>query len=47
MIRHLNETFLDELNQVCRADDMTYVIVWYNVMFHQVQMVQAWFQALP
>ena len=40
-------TFLDELNQVCRADGVTYVIVWNNVRFHHAQMVQAWFQAHP
>ena len=43
MIHCLNVTFLDELNQVCRAD----VIVWDNVRFHHAQMVQAWFQAHP
>ena len=47
MIRCLNVTVFDELNQVCRADDMTYVIVWDNVIFHHTQMVQAWFQAHP
>ena len=47
MIRCLNVTFLDELNQVFRADDMTYVIVWGNVSFYHAQMVQAWFQAHP
>ena len=47
MIRCSNVTFLDELNQVCRADGMTYVIVWDNVRFHHAQMVQAWFQAHP
>ena len=47
MIRCSNVTFLDELNQVCRADGMTYVIVWDNVRFHHAQMVQAWFQAQP
>lgn len=47
MIRCLNVTFLDELNQVCRADGMTYVIVWDNVRFHHAQTVQAWFQAQP
>lgn len=26
--------FLEELNQVCRADGVTYVIVWDNVQFH-------------
>ena len=35
------------LNQVCRADGVTYVIVWDNVRFHHAQMVQAWFQAQP
>ncbi|KAI2667403.1 Insertion element IS630 uncharacterized 39 kDa protein [Labeo rohita] len=40
-------TFLDELNQVCRADGVTYVIVWDNVQFHHSRMVQAWFQAHP
>ncbi|KAA0716150.1 hypothetical protein E1301_Tti015860 [Triplophysa tibetana] len=39
--------FLDELNQVCRADGVTYVIVWDNVQFHHARMVQAWFQAHP
>ncbi|KAI2646184.1 Insertion element IS630 uncharacterized 39 kDa protein [Labeo rohita] len=39
--------FLDELNQVCRADGVTYVIVWDNVQFHHSRMVQAWFQAHP
>jgi glutamate-1-semialdehyde aminotransferase len=47
MIRCSNVTFLDGLNQVCRADGMTYIIVWDNVMFHHAQMVQAWFQAHP
>ena len=37
MIRCSNITFLDELNQVCRADGMTYVIVWDNVRFHHAQ----------
>ncbi|KAL0154153.1 hypothetical protein M9458_050612 [Cirrhinus mrigala] len=39
--------FLDELNQVCRDDGVTYVIVWDNVQFHHSRMVQAWFQAHP
>jgi hypothetical protein len=47
MIRCSNITFLDELNQVYRVDDMTCVIVWDNVRFHHAQMVQAWFQAQP
>ena len=47
MIRCSNVTFLDEPNQVCRAEGMTYVIVWDNVRFHHAQMVQAWFQAHP
>ena len=47
MIHCSNVTFLDELNQVCRADGVTYVIVWDNVRFHHAQMVQAWFQAHP
>lgn len=47
MIRCLNVTFLDGLNQVCRANGVTYVIVWDNVRFHHAQMVQAWFQAHP
>ena len=37
MIRCSNVTFLDGLNQVCRADGVTYVIVWDNVMFHHAQ----------
>nr|XP_046213824.1 uncharacterized protein LOC124040776 isoform X1 [Oncorhynchus gorbuscha] len=40
-------TFLDELNQVCKANGLTYVIVCDNVRFNHVQMVQAWFQAHP
>jgi hypothetical protein len=47
MIRCWNVTFLDELNQVFRADGVTYVIVWDNVRFHHAQMEQAWFQAHP
>ncbi|XP_055062950.2 uncharacterized protein [Misgurnus anguillicaudatus] len=39
--------FLEELNQVCRADGVTYVVVWDNVQFHHAGMVQAWFQAHP
>ncbi len=38
-------TFLDELDQVCRAEGVTYVIVWDNVRFHHAHVVQAWFQA--
>ncbi len=38
-------TFLDELDQVCRAECVTYVIVWDNVRFHHAHVVQAWFQA--
>ncbi len=38
-------TFLDELDQVCRAEGVTYVIVWDNVRFHHAPVVQAWFQA--
>ncbi|XP_042589280.1 uncharacterized protein LOC122138774 [Cyprinus carpio] len=35
-------TFLDELDQVCRAEGVTYVIVWDNVRFHHAHVVQAW-----
>ncbi len=38
-------TFLDELDQVCRAEGVTYVIVWDDVRFHHAHVVQAWFQA--
>lgn len=40
-------TFLDELNQVCRADGVTYAIVLDNVQFHHARIVQPWFQAYP
>jgi len=32
-------TFLDELDQVCRAEGVTYVIVWDNVRFHYAHVV--------
>ncbi len=34
-------TFLDELDQVCRAEGVTYVIEWDNVRFHHAHVVQA------
>lgn len=38
-------TSLEELDQVCRAEGVTYVTVWDNVRFHRAHVVQAWFQA--
>ncbi|XP_045907199.1 uncharacterized protein LOC123972033 [Micropterus dolomieu] len=40
-------TFLDELDQVCRAEGVTYLIVWDNVMFHHAHVVQAWHSLPP
>ncbi|XP_038549740.1 uncharacterized protein LOC119883247 [Micropterus salmoides] len=37
--------FFIELDQVCRAEGVTYVIVWDNVRFHHAHVVQACFQA--
>ncbi len=38
-------TFLDELDQVYRAEGGTYVIVWDNVRFHHAHVVASMFQA--
>ncbi|MGH0164636.1 UNVERIFIED_CONTAM: hypothetical protein FKN15_052414 [Acipenser sinensis] len=39
--------FLNEIEQVCQGEGVTYVIVWDNVRFHHAEVVQAWFRAHP
>ena len=43
---HLN-VFLNEIEQACQGEGVTYVIVWDNVRFHHAEVVQAWFPAHP
>jgi hypothetical protein len=39
--------FLNEIEQACQVEGVIYVIVWDNVTFHHVELVQEWFQAHP
>ncbi|XP_041759173.1 uncharacterized protein LOC121586508 [Coregonus clupeaformis] len=39
--------FLNEIEQACQGEGVTYVIVWDNVRFHHAEVVQAWFRAYP
>ena len=39
--------FLNEIEQACQGEGVTYVIVWDDVRFHHAEVVQAWFRAHP
>jgi hypothetical protein len=37
--------FLNDIEQACQGEGVTYVIVWDNARFHHAEVVQTWFWA--